>query len=185
MRTRKVFENEMVWARFDDRYSESPKIEKAGPWAELLDMRAIIYSARNETDGLITRSALSRIGVGIPKPTTRAQTLVDVGRWTVNELGGGWLIHDFLVYNPSKAQLAKTREEGKERAKRSREAKTNPMRTFAAGSGDPHARARGPGISIEEQGAGNLDQSLDQASAPPWRDTGQDPMRWARKSGSS
>jgi hypothetical protein len=31
----------MGWARFDDGYRNHPKILEAGPWAELLDRRAI------------------------------------------------------------------------------------------------------------------------------------------------
>lgn len=134
----------MVWARFDDCYSESPKIEAAGPWAELLDMRAIIYCARNETDGLVTKTAMAKISTNIPNPRARAATLVEVGRWKPNE-GGGWLIHDFLDYNPSKAQLEEQRAEGRVRAKRSRERSrepdTNETRSHAVGSG-ARGRAR-------------------------------------------
>jgi hypothetical protein len=147
----------MVWARFDDRYSESPKIEAAGPWAELLDVRAIIYSARNETDGHISVVALGRISINIPNPKGKAAKLVEVGRWKPNE-DGGWFIHDFLEYNPSKAQLADQRAEGKERAKRSREAKQKQPRSFAVGSGDLRARAPGREV-LEEMCGDDVDQA--------------------------
>ncbi len=114
----------MGWARIDDGYTNSPKILEAGPWAELLDMRAIVYSAGNETDGLVTRSALKLIGRDIPKLSDRVNVLVEVGRWTVNE-GGGWLVHDFLEYNPSKAQKTQIRALGKERQQRLRNARSN------------------------------------------------------------
>ncbi len=114
----------MGWARMDDGYTNSPKILEAGPWSELLDMRAIIYAAGNETDGLITRSALKLIGRDIPKVAERVTVLVEVGRWTVNE-GGGWLIHDFLEYNPSKAQKSQIRALGRERQSRRRNGVTN------------------------------------------------------------
>lgn len=158
----------MVWARFDDCYSESPKVEAAGPWAELLDMRAIIYCARNETDGLVTPTALSKISTSIPNPKARALRLVEVGRWKPND-HGGWWIHDFLDYNPSKAQLEETRAEGRVRAKRSREAKANPTRSFAGGSGS-RGRAR-VGRESEEE--------LCEPKAPaPWKALGMTRAEW-------
>jgi hypothetical protein len=104
----------MGWARFDDGYTDSPKIVEAGPWAELLDVRAIIYAAKHETDGLITRSALKLISRDIPKPLDRVHALVEVGRWSSNE-GGGWWIHDYLDFNPSKAQKSDMRRNARER----------------------------------------------------------------------
>ncbi len=100
----------MGWARFDDGYSESEKVIAAGPWAELLDMRAIIYCARNETDGKVSRDALKRIGVGIPNVLARVDKLLVVGRWANTESGLGWVVHDFLKYHLSKAQREAQRE---------------------------------------------------------------------------
>ncbi len=82
-------------------------------------MRAIIYSARNETDGLITKSALNKISTGIPNVTAKALTLIEVGRWIPND-GGGWWIHHFLEFNPSKAQLSEQRVKNRERKQKSR-----------------------------------------------------------------
>lgn len=93
----------MSWAKFDDNYSDNQKIAEAGPMAELLDMRAIIYSARMETDGRILDSALPRLGYRIPKYRQQAARLVEVGRWLVHP-DGGYEIHDFLAFNPSKAE---------------------------------------------------------------------------------
>src|SRR5579859_4531304 len=59
-------ESEMSWARFDDNYSLNPKILMAGYLAELLDMRAIIWCARYETDGFVSEDALSIVGRSIP-----------------------------------------------------------------------------------------------------------------------
>lgn len=125
----------MGWARFDDGYSDNPKILEAGPWAELLDVRAIIYSARMETDGLVTRAALKRIGQGIPSINARVTALLEVGRWTVNE-GGGYFVHDFLKYNPSKAQKEQIRALGKERQQRHREARNGVTTAYQHRGGD-------------------------------------------------
>ncbi len=103
----------VAWARFDDNYTDHPKVVQAGPMAELLDMRAIIYCARYETDGFISARALTRIGQQIAKPAARAARLVEVGRWTKGE--GGWWVNDYLAYNPSKAQKTTEREASRTR----------------------------------------------------------------------
>lgn len=107
----------MGWARFDDKYTDHPKIVQAGAWAELLDMRAIIYSARHETDGFLPKNVLRMIGNGIRKPAEQARVLVEVGRWREDPAGGWWVV-DFLDYNPSKASKDKVRADARERKAR-------------------------------------------------------------------
>ena len=92
----------MGWAKFDDQFTRHPKVIAAGPWAELLAMRGVIYAAGLETDGFIPTAGLAHIGAGIPAVRKRAAALVEVGLW--EESDGGWVIHDFLDYHPSKAE---------------------------------------------------------------------------------
>ncbi len=133
----------MGWARFDDNYSMNPKILAAGPWAELLDMRGIIWCARYETDGLLSFDALPIVGRAIPKVREKAAKLIECGRW--DECPEGWLILNYLEYNPSHEECERRRLEGKERAQRSRERAANEQRTNASGSGDPRG---GDGLSL-------------------------------------
>ncbi len=56
----------MGWARFDDNYTDHPKVKPLSPLAELLDVRAIIRCARYTTDGLVTASTLKDIAHQIP-----------------------------------------------------------------------------------------------------------------------
>jgi hypothetical protein len=163
----------MVWARFDDRYSDSPKIEAAGPWAELLDMRAIIYAAGNLTDGLITRTALTKISAGIPSPLKKAQILVDVGRWDVNP-GGGWLIHSFLTYNPSKASV----EDGRAKKEMDRAAARERMRQKRSGeqSANVHTNNVGTVLGV---GSGICSQpEIEPKSRAPWVRCGMTRIEW-------
>lgn len=125
----------MSWARFDDNYSLNPKVLEAGYLAELLDMRAIIWCARYETDGFVSNEALSIVGRSIPSARSKARKLVEVGRWE-DGIGGWWVVH-YLNYNPSREECDKRRKEGKERAARSRERKAHERRTSEVGSGDP------------------------------------------------
>lgn len=110
----------MGWARFDDAYSDHPKILEAGPWAELLDMRAIIYCARYETDGFVSKNGAKKVGHGIRKLAQVVEQLVAVGRWREDPEGGWWVV-DFLDYNPSKASKDKERAAARSRMARNRQ----------------------------------------------------------------
>jgi hypothetical protein len=125
------------WARFDDGYSDHPKILAAGPMAELLDMRAIIWCARLETDGAVPREALHRIGHDLPQPTKLAARLVRVGRWEKRD--DGWEIVDFLDYNPSRSDLEKRRAGARDRMRRARSAKGDVEDGLDDGSDDVRA----------------------------------------------
>lgn len=120
----------MTWARFDDNYSDHPKIVAAGALAELLDMRAIIYCARYGTDGQLHATALPRISTGIVKPLEKAAKLVDVGRWSPT--GDGWEVLDFLDYNPSSADAEEAARARSEKAKRAAQARWHPPESNAA-----------------------------------------------------
>ncbi len=133
----------MSWARFDDNYSLNPKILTAGYLAELLDMRAIIWCARYETDGFVSSDALSIVGRSIPGVKAKIGKLIEVGRWT--EGVDGWWVTHYLNYNPTHEECERRRKEGKERAARSRERKANERRTSEGGSGDPRG---GDGLSL-------------------------------------
>lgn len=137
----------MSWARFDDGYLENPKVEAAGPLAEHLDMRGIIYCARNETDGRVTKSALRRLSFGLSRVEQRVNALVQSGRWTVHP-NGGWLIHDFLEYNPSKAQKNADRAKARERmanVRANRGRSSDEVRSTSRGGRDGNTKEQGVG----------------------------------------
>ena len=103
----------MGWAKFDDQFTRHPKVIAAGPWAELLAMRGVIYAAGLETDGFIPTAGLAHIGAGIPAVKKKAAALVEVGLW--EESDGGWVIHDFLDYHPARAAKEEERAKARER----------------------------------------------------------------------
>jgi hypothetical protein len=128
------------WARFDDGYTDNPKIRDAGAYAELLDMRAIIYCARYDTDGRLTPTGLVVIRHGIPRLGEKIDRLVQVGRWSVDP-GGGWQIRGFLEHNPSRAEREVFKEKNRERQARWR----------AANNGVTDASHRGGGVITRER----------------------------------
>lgn len=163
----------MVWARFDDRYSDSPKIEAAGPWAELLDMRAIIYAAGNLTDGLITRTALAKISTGIPAPLKKAAVLVEVGRWELNP-GGGWMIHSFLTYNLSRAQV----EDHHRKKEQDRVAARERMRTKRSPNVRPNIEANKVGTVLGDGTGISSEQENETKTRAPWIEQNMTRREW-------
>lgn len=117
----------MSWAKIDDQFPHHPKIVTAGPIAELLHVRAICYCCRYLTDGFLPSGAVSSILTGLEHvglTTGGVPGMFEVGSaaddidWTVHmvEHGlwhpckGGYQVHDFLEYNPTKQQVTAARE---------------------------------------------------------------------------
>lgn len=106
----------MAWARLDDTFYPHPKVRRAGNEAIGVHCRAISYSAGALTDGKIDRAWLSEVAGRSAAKVGRA--LVDSGLWELN--GEGWVIHDYLEYNPSRAQVLEKRRAESERKARGR-----------------------------------------------------------------
>lgn len=96
----------MTWAKFDDGSPDHPKVEGLSDAAHRLWFNAVCYSNRSLTDGRITRSILKRL---YPKKQLQlADELVRAGLW--HEVSGGYDIHDFLTYQPSREKVMAQRK---------------------------------------------------------------------------
>ena len=101
-----------MWLKTDDRFPEHRKIRRLSDGAYRLHHTAMCACAKDETDGYITKADLAdmqhseRLAKYIP-------ALVDAGLW--EEVDEGWLIHDFLDYNPSHAQQDEKRAADRKR----------------------------------------------------------------------
>lgn len=111
----------MGWAKFDDQFTDHPKVVAAGPMAELLAMRAVIHCARYETDGFVQAAQLPKLAIQIKSPKKQVEALVAVGLW--EEADGGWWVHDFLDYHPSAEQKEQERAQARERMSKVRKKK--------------------------------------------------------------
>lgn len=115
----------MSWLKIDDGFAEHPKIIDLSDRAFRLHVAALCYSARNLTDGVLNaRSVL--VCCALASATKRhIAELRDVELWV--EFNDGYLIKDFLDYNPSAhevKELRKSRSEaGRIGGKRSGEAR--------------------------------------------------------------
>lgn len=126
----------MAWVKIDDGFSEHPKLLQAGPLAMAMQIAALCYCNRNLTDGFVPRAAAARLldltGIGMRMWNNGSfgggedatwelvvEDLVSAGVWDV--VPGGWRIHDYLEYQPSKASVLEEREKTRQRVNRWRE----------------------------------------------------------------
>lgn len=121
----------MTWIRLDDSFSDHPKVIAAGREAAWLFVSGLCYSGRLLTDGFIPTAQVRSLGNPFVRShQAAARRLVEVGLWEDAE--GGYQIHDFLQYNPSKEEVLQQREAAarrqaawRERSKTPRNAVTN------------------------------------------------------------
>jgi hypothetical protein len=94
----------MTWVKLDDRYATHRKLLAAGAVAIALDVAGMCYCAGHNTDGHIPTVALTAAAPFLTRAaaTAAAARLVAAGRW--KPVADGWLIHDYLIYNPSAAE---------------------------------------------------------------------------------
>jgi len=101
----------MPFVRLDDQWLENPKVAQAGTLAAHLYSAGITYSNRHLADGFVPAGILNRLcdWTGISENdeqvtnTLLAARLVEHGLWL--EVKGGWMIHDYFDFQPSKAEV--------------------------------------------------------------------------------
>ena len=104
-----------MWVKIDDQFPTHPKVMRAGLEARALFVTSLCYSANHLTDGFVTAevtallTAMSQISNG----DVAIQKLLEVGLWEVYE--GGYMIHDFLVYNPNSDKVKAERKANSDR----------------------------------------------------------------------
>lgn len=149
----------MTWSKFDDAAPKSPKAVTAGNEAWALWAAAIMYCNRHLTDGYVSLAALATDCLPVPLTPARAKKLADLlcgcrvrpgGVGLFEPAGDGlYLVHDFLEWNPSKAEVDSKRKADRER-KRTRggaqqDSERNP-------SGTPSESERNPdGIRLDSE----------------------------------
>jgi hypothetical protein len=102
----------MTWVRLDDGIGENPKIAAISDSAFALYVTSIAYANRNLTDGFIPRSVGNgQLRYCDGRAAETAAELERTGLWEAKP--GGWLIHDYHEYQPSKQAVLELR--GKKR----------------------------------------------------------------------
>lgn len=99
----------MTWTKLDDGFWSNPKVARAGNEAAGAYARSLSYCGNHETDGTIPPDIAKFIG-----PPKVWKKLAEVG--LVEDLNGtGYLIPDFLDFNPSHEKLEAKREADRKR----------------------------------------------------------------------
>lgn len=113
----------MSWVRVDDKAWSHPKISNLSANGVRLWIFSLCWCNEHETDGVIPSTTLRLL-----KGTKRsAEELVSAGLWEATEKG--WEIHDFLQFQPSRAQKNEQRAKTADRVKRFRNAVTPPNKS--------------------------------------------------------
>jgi len=118
----------MAWAKFDDMFPWSRKVRRISDAAFRLHVSGIVSCARDLTDGIITQDDMDELPPmrGLDK---RLAELVDGGLWHVkgHRCGkcaqpptGAWVIHDYLDYNPTKADVDAEKAAARDRQRKRR-----------------------------------------------------------------
>lgn len=94
----------MVWVKVDDEFYVHPKVMRLETETSLacigLHLFALCWSNQQLTDGFIPSGTVARLAVG--DATMLVDDLLHVGLWEKTE--GGYQIHDYLDFQPSRAQ---------------------------------------------------------------------------------
>lgn len=96
----------MPWLKVDDKMYTNPKVHPLGSEAFRINMGGLMHSASQLTDGYVNLPALFSLLVPDMrrKPQYYADELADAGLW-IPDGDGGWVINDYLEYNPSREKV--------------------------------------------------------------------------------
>ncbi len=98
----------LSWFKLDDRFFDNPKIIPLSDKAKLAYLQAGVYCARELTNGLIPlKRAHEYAG--------RAAVVKELVPHLWEPVEGGYYVHDYLKYNPTKEKVLAEREAARRR----------------------------------------------------------------------
>lgn len=97
----------MPWVRLDDRFPSHRKVSLLSDRAFRLYVSALCWASENLTEGKILDRELSVVA-RIRGIKSVAAELEAAGLW--DRIESGWVIHDYLEYNPDRARVQADRE---------------------------------------------------------------------------
>lgn len=97
----------MPWVRLDDRFPSHRKVALLSDRSFRLYVSALCWASENLTEGRILDRELSLVA-RIRGVKTAAKELEEAQLW--DRIEGGWVIHDYLEYNPDRARVQADRE---------------------------------------------------------------------------
>lgn len=118
----------MSWLNVDDGMGDHPKADMAGNAALGLWLRLACYSARVQTDGVVSKLKAEQYG-------TQAEIRALLKSGLLERDKGGYRLHDYLDWNKSKAVIDAEREAARVRMDR--------LRASRKGSGEQTQNSHG------------------------------------------
>lgn len=103
----------MSWLRIDDGFVENHKVEQISDRAFRLHVAALCHCARNLTDGQVSDKARKTLLIVVSASNKHVSELVSAGLWLKTE--AGYVIKDYLEYNPDAATVKEQRARNAER----------------------------------------------------------------------
>lgn len=125
----------MVWVKIDDKLRANKKWRRASSDAKVLWLEGLCFANDNLTDGRLTSEALALMAVTTGLDTGRiACELADLQLWEPymaiegepDDGDGGYWIHDYAQYQPTRDKLARQRELKRQRQARWRAGQRDP-----------------------------------------------------------
>lgn len=98
----------MPWVKLDDRFPSHRKVALLSDRAFRLYVSALCWSSENLTEGRITQRELPLVAARLRGIKAAAGELEAAQLW--DRADDGWVIHDFLEYNPDRARVQADRE---------------------------------------------------------------------------
>jgi hypothetical protein len=114
----------MAWLKIDDEYPGHRKMRRRSDGAFRLHTTALCACAHDLTDGKVTREDIEDMaGINQRQVDRRIAELVRAELWQkcVEDGANVWWIHDYLDYNPSRAEVMASREQARIRQQKWKE----------------------------------------------------------------
>jgi hypothetical protein len=97
----------MPWVKLDDQFTDHPKVLACGPLASWLYVCGLAYCARLLTDGFIPEGQVRKLA-DVDDAKALANQLVAVNLW--ERCDGGYRVHDYHDYQPTREKALAIRE---------------------------------------------------------------------------
>lgn len=110
----------MPWVRLDDRFPSHRKVALLSDRAFRLYVSALCWASENLTEGLIRERELTLVA-RVRGAKAVAVELIDAGLW--ERAADGYMIHDYLEYNPDRVRVQADRAANAARQKAFRDRK--------------------------------------------------------------
>ncbi len=142
----------MPWVKLDDRFPSHRKIDLLSDRAFRLYVSALCWCSENLTEGFIPDENVTRIA-RVRSTKATAKELEGRGLW--ERVDGGWQIHDYLDYNPTRAAVQAERGRNAARQQEYRDKKKAAEAKKAAAAKIERNGVMPPVTKIERNGGSN------------------------------